>query len=336
MSSTPHAADAAASTGWQEIVRADEAERFAKFATQFAEIQQRKSAKYGKGRALHRKQIVAARAEFSVHGNLPEFARHGIFAKPASYPCRLRLSNGAMDAASDKKPDIRGFAISVGGIAPLQGPSALGNGTAQRQDFLLINHEAFAFAGSDDFAAFVVAASHGGGALIKFLISRFGLVGAIRQMGQMAKTFGKPFDGFAASAMFSAAPIACGPYAVRVKLQPHVSNGTAAQAPESWNEDFGQRIAQRALGWDIQLQPFADEASTPIENASVNWPTPYVTVATLSAANQDVNADPVFAKEVEQAVFDPWQALAAHRPLGEVMRARKVVYFESQKGRGAA
>ena len=29
-------------------------------------------------------------------------------------------------------------------------------------------------------------------------------------------------------------------------------------------------------------------------------------------------------------------ALAEHRPLGDVQRARKVVYFESQKGRGAA
>mgnify|MGYP002755894772 CR=1 FL=1 len=38
----------------------------------------------------------------------------------------------------------------------------------------------------------------------------------------------------------------------------------------------------------------------------------------------------------ESAVFDPWQALAAHRPLGDVMRARKAVYFVSQQGRGAA
>ena len=29
------------------------------------------------------------------------------------------------------------------------------------------------------------------------------------------------------------------------------------------------------------------------------------------------------------------QALAAHRPLGDVQRARKVVYFASQQGRGA-
>jgi hypothetical protein len=38
---------------------------------------------------------------------------------------------------------------------------------------------------------------------------------------------------------------------------------------------------------------------------------------------------------VEQATFDPWQALAAHRPLGAIMRARKHAYFASQKTRGA-
>lgn len=47
-----------------------------------------------------------------------------------------------MDKAADHKPDIRGFAISVRGV---QGDSALGNGPAKSQDFLLINQEKFAF-----------------------------------------------------------------------------------------------------------------------------------------------------------------------------------------------
>ena len=96
------------------------------------------------------------------------------------------------------------------------------------------------------------------------------------------------------------------------------------------------RLRQQDLVWDLQLQPFVDEASTPIEDASVDWPTPYTTVARLTLPRQDPAADPALAEQVEAAVFDPWQALAAHRPLGDVMRARKVVYFESQKGRGAA
>jgi hypothetical protein len=43
-----------------------------------------------------------------------------------------------------------------------------------------------------------------------------------------------------------------------------------------------------------------------------------------------------FDAQIEASVFDPWQALAAHRPLGEVMRSRRVAYFESQKARSAA
>ena len=39
--------------------------------------------------------------------------------------------------------------------------------------------------------------------------------------------------------------------------------------------------------------------------------------------------------DVERLRFDPWGGLAAHRPLGEIMRARKAAYFHSQKARGA-
>ena len=39
--------------------------------------------------------------------------------------------------------------------------------------------------------------------------------------------------------------------------------------------------------------------------------------------------------DVEGLRFDPWGGLADHRPLGEIMRARKVAYFHSQKSRGA-
>ena len=46
-------------------------------------------------------------------------------------------------------------------------------------------------------------------------------------------------------------------------------------------------------------------------------PSPYSTVARLTLPCQDC------------------AGVAAHRPLGDVQRARKVVYFESQKGRGA-
>jgi hypothetical protein len=321
------------STGWQEQVAPDEAERFADYGRQFTQLQERKSKKYGNGRALHRKQLVAAKGRFEVLADLPEFARHGLFAQAGRYDVWVRLSNGGMDHASDRKPDIRGFSFRVMGV---QGDSALGNGPAQSQDFALINQEKFAFPKSGEFVDFVVAASHGGGALLKFMVQRYGVLGAAKQLAQTAKTFGAPFGGFAAHSMFSAAPIACGPYAVRVRLVPAAANGAPAVGkPADWSAEFCSRLSTKALQWDLQLQPFVNEAITPIEDASVNWTTPYCTVAHLTLPIQNPSADPVFAQQVEDAVFDPWQALAAHRPLGDVMRARKVVYFASQQTRGA-
>ena len=98
------------------------------------------------------------------------------------------------------------------------------------------------------------------------------------------------------------------------------------------------RLAKGPLVYDLDLQYFANEGATPIEDATLDWPTPYTTVARLTLPQQDLSseASQALAVEVENGIFDPWAALAAHRPLGDVMRARKVVYFESQKGRGAA
>ena len=330
------AQDFTPSTQWQEHVGADEAQRFAAYGPKFVAIQARKSQKYGTGRALHRKQLVAAKGTLEVLGTIPAFAQHGLFAAPDRFDVQLRLSNGGMDRAPDKMPDIRGFSLRVLGV---HGDSALGNGPAKSQDFTLINQEQFAFPKSDEFVDFVVAASDGNGALLKFLVKRYGLLGGPARLLKLLKSVGRSFGGFATEPVFSAVPMACGPYAVRVRLVPADSNGKAIPgAKVDWGADFSARLKRQSLQWDLQLQPFVSEAVTPIEDASVNWPSPYTTVARLTVPQQDTAsaAGTALAAEAEAAVFDPWQALAAHRPLGDVQRARKVVYFESQKGRGAA
>lgn len=324
------------STKWKEQIAPDEAERFAGYARDFAAMQKRKSEKFGNGRALHRKQLLALKANFEVLPNLPDAARHGLFATPGRHEAWLRLSNGGTDRAADAKPDIRGFAIKVFGVA---GPSALGSGDTTNQDFLLINHSAFAFPKSDEFVALVLAVAKGGGALLKHVFGRYGLIGGAKLIKRFAGTMGRPFNGYAVETFYSAAPIACGPYAARVRLLP---SGTPSHAgmTRNWGEDVRQHLAQAPLAFDFQLQFFVDETSTPIEDASVDWlesVAPYVTVARLAIPQQDFTGTAAheFDAEVEAAVFDPWSALMEHRPLGDVMRARKVVYFTSEKTRGA-
>jgi hypothetical protein len=220
---------------WREVIAPDEEQRFARYADTFAAIQKRKSEKFGTGRALHRKQLLAARAEFTVLADLPEFARQGLFAKAGTHDARVRLSNGGMDHASDRQPDIRGFAFAVLGVT---GDSALGNGPAASQGFALINQEKFAFPRSGEFVDFVAAAAEGKGALVKFLIGRYGLIGGIKRLAKLGKSVGRPFAGFACETFHSAAPIACGPFAVRVRLVPDPANGPGVpEAGADWGAD---------------------------------------------------------------------------------------------------
>ena len=83
-----------------------------------------------------------------------------------------------------------------------------------------------------------------------------------------------------------------------------------------------------------------DEQRTPIEDGSVDWPVdiaPYVRVARLVIPQQDAASERgrSLAAHIQKLSFDPWHALAEHRPLGGMMRARKVTYFASTQGRQA-
>lgn len=322
------------STAWKESIADDEAARHAGYARDFALIHATKSAKYGKGRALHRKQQLGLKGSFEVLDNLPRAARHGVFATPGTFDAWVRLSNGGPDRQADHKPDVRGFAFKLKGVS---GPGALGSGPTEAQDFLLINHPAFAFAGADEFVGLAKHLVQGPGALLGYLIRRYGVFGAMRMMKRLGATFKRPFSGFATEDFHSAAPIACGPYAARVRLLA-ASSEPRPGASGDWSGDFMHRLAQGALRFELQLQFFVDEQRTPIEDASVDWPqdvAPYVTVGVLTLPPQDpsVPRGRELAAAIEAAAFDPWNALMDHRPLGEVMRARKVVYFQSQQGR---
>ena len=312
------------STDWRETIDPGEAARYQRQAEQLGRIQAAKSAKYGAGRLLHRKPVLALAGQFEVLPNLPPHAAHGLFATAGRFPATVRLSNGGMEVQSDAKPDIRGFAVQVSGIS---GPGALG-GTVDHQDFLMINHESFAARTSDEFVSLLPSISKGPAALIWHLIKKFGLGGGFARVKLLGATLGKPFAGFAAETFNTAVPFAVGPYAAKLRIAPAAP---ARAAGKDHGQDMRTLIAKGPIPYDVGLQFFTDEATTPIEDPTKVWPqdqSPFLTVARLTLDR--------LAEDVETLRFDPWGGLASHRPLGEIMRARKAYYFVSQKGRGAA
>ena len=324
------------STQWQETIEPGEDDRFDGFAKQLAAMQQRKSAKYGNGRALHRKQVTGLDASLEIFGDLPAHASHGLFAKAATYDARIRLSNGSMEKQADSRGDIRGFGIKVLGVS---GKNALDGGECTSQQFALIQRAGFGFARVEPFVGLVLAAADGPIALVKHLVQAHGLIGGLKLMAKLAATQGARFTGFASEPFYSAAPIACGPYAVRVRILPEATALSSAR-PLDWASDMRAQLGRGPVRFQFQLQFFVDEATTPIEDATNAWPeseAPFVTVGRLTLPPQSIGegqADQRTAA-IEATTFDPWNALEAHRPLGNVMRARKAAYFRSEQARGA-
>lgn len=317
------------STAWTERIAPDEDAHLERVAEVIGALQRNRSAKYGPGRALHRKQLLATTGTLEVLDGLPDHARHGLFATPGSHRVLARFSNGGPEVQSDRIPDIRGFALK---IVDVSGPSALG-GATDHQDFLMINQDRLPTRDSREFIEFMAAATRGPAAGILHLFKAHGLGGGWSRLRELFAALGRKFNGFAAERFNTAAPLCCGPYAVKVRLKP-VGNPPPSERSKDIVADLRERLAIGPVQWDMELQFFVDEATTPIEDASRVWPeseTPIVTVARLSL----FAASDAAAKQAEAAKFDPWSGLASHRPLGEIMRARKAAYYASQQGRAA-
>ena len=74
----------------------------------------------------------------------------------------------------------------------------------------------------------------------------------------------------------------------------------------------------------------------PVEDASVPWPedrSPYVAVARITAEPQAAWSDAIQKVSEDGMFFSPWRGLAAHQPLGNVMRARRAAYEQSARFR---
>lgn len=330
------------STSWQERADPGEAERFESYARQIAALQA-KIARDGKpARALHAKANLGLEATFEVHGDLPEYARQGLFAQPTTFRAYVRFSNGAARRQPDKKPDVRGMAVKLVGVG---GEKLIpGMERALTQDFLLIRASSQPFRNADEFVPFVLAAENPVTLPFK-MIARFGFARTFSLLKELTSGLGMPMPPLAMTSYYSALPIQFGPYAARFAFIPRESAVAAPRpkplGPDYLAEELGQHLEQAPVMYDFKAQFFVDEARTPIEDASVEWSeadAPYVTLGHLTLLAQDIHSTrgQKIAAFVERLSFDPWHAQEELRPLGNMMRARNAAYRESTRTRGAA
>jgi len=332
------------STTWKEEIEPGEHELFERFARDVIvprqkEIAQRKGPL---GRGLHYKTHAGLMAEFQVLPNLPEHARFGVFRDPRLLPALVRFSNGESFDRDDQKPQPRGIAIKLVGVS---GPKLLEDQKeAVTQDFLATSHSVTsAVRNVRQFMAFLestIAAEHSHVRLpliaAAFMLApKLGIAETARILiALISSILLSKVRSMATEHYVSPAPIKCGPYAVKFTVRPAQGTKPANNHPPSKDflrEELADRLRDGDLMFDFVVQFYVNDRLTPIEDTSVSWKpehAPFVTVARLRIPKCDL-ADPrakELTKTVEGLSFNPWHATEDHRPLGNVMRARKVAY----------
>ena len=260
-------------------------------------------------------------AAFEVADNLPPRLAQGLFAQPGRHSAMVRFANA--QAMDDRDKDLRGLSIKVFDVMgePLWGVHGI-------QDFVLNSHPALFAANPMAFLKFIRALDED--SLWWFFVNPFDShFKALWILWQAREEHQNPFD----LAYFSTTPFRHGvdpTVAVKYAVKPCPSNGQSptAEGPDRLSEAMHRHLAQGPACFEFMVQFQGDPASMPIEDASVVWDeaqSPFVPVARLTIAQQPFRR-PAAQQRCEQASFNPWQGLPAHRPLGGINRVRKQIY----------
>src|SRR5208283_1789752 len=101
--------------------------------------------------------------------------------------------------------------------------------------------------------------------------------------------------------------------------------------PDYLSTEAARRLARDDIRFELCVQRYVDEKSTPIENTAVEWTervSPAEPVAVLTLRRGDLSTADALARAqiIEKTAFNPWNTTDEFRPLGNLNRARKAVY----------
>jgi hypothetical protein len=269
------------------------------------------------------------RAEFIVRGDLPANFRKGIFAEPRSYPAWVRFGGPGPALPPDiEDVGVLSIGIKLMGVA---GPKLLED-EKSTQDFTGITTPIFT---TPDVRENVkVQALSRKGLPIFYFINPFDshlLDGAFQAL--WARTQTSPLE----TQYWSCVPYLLGAgqamqYTVRPKSsrRSRVARLPLRPSDNYLRENMAATLSREDVEMDFLIQLQTDAHRMPVENASVRWPeklSPHVPAALLRIPKQkfDAPAQLAFAHNLS---YNPWHAVAEHRPLGNQNRARYRIYRE--------
>ena len=294
-------------------------------------------------RSVHAKAHGVLRGELEVSGSLPEYLAQGLFAKPGRYPVVMRFSTIPGDILDDSVSTPRGLAIKIVGV---EGDRLEGSESDVTQDLVLVNGPAFGAPNAKKFLSTLklLAKTTDRAEGFKKVVS-----GALRGVqsaivaatgtpnATVATLGGQPETHILGETFYSQVPVRFGNYIAKLAVAPVSPELTAlVQAPLDVNgvpnglrEAVMKFFSDHGGTWEVRAQLCTNLNEMPVEDASTVWPekqSPYRGIGRITVKPQTAWSATRSAAVDDGMSFSPWHGLAAHQPLGSIMRVRKMAY----------
>ena len=300
-------------------------------------------------RDAHAKSHGILRGELEIYPDLPDALAQGIFKAPMKYPVIIRLSTAPGAIMPDGLPTLRGMAVKLIGV---EGKKFLPEeADAVSQDFLLVNHPVIPtgtietyleqqrkLEKSADLPEELVEVQ---GKLTTAAYKALNTIGIHPEPNTIGA--GKPNTNILGETFFTMAALRYGDYVAKISAAPLSENLRALTGQEiDGDNDSALRdlvvdfFRNNSAEYELRVQLCTDLAAMPVEDGSVEWPqekSPYQTVGKITIPSQEAYSPQrrVYADDVLS--FNPFHCIPEHRPLGGIMRVRRLAYETSSKYR---
>lgn len=330
-------------------MRQPEEQRWVRLASELMQRKQRRVARrIDDGvvrRAAHAKAHGFLHATFKVCalGSAHEAQyRVGLFQSPGEeFDAVLRPSNASDAVNGDRELDVRGLTISLN-VATDRGRWL---GSPGQQDFLLIDHPVFIAPNIRAFVQLLAVVEAQGWRRKAWHAARLlASPGVPRQAWIIAAALLSRPRHPLLHTFHSAVPYQLGQkHIVKYSVQPSRSRDIVSRQSTA-GDDFLSRALEGSLDRRITLDFFVHalpvngeplRLARAVEDATLDWShlgAERVKVATIEIQPQS-ESTVARAARAEMAVFSPWNALEAHRPLGSINRARRRAYPDGAAAR---
>lgn len=328
-----------------EEVQPDEAETIAALCTTFDTILERTAEDYGHAvRSVHAKAHALLEGELTVDAGLPPELAQGLFADVGTHKVLLRLSTNAGDILPDAISLPRGLAMKVFDVKGARLPGAEG----KSQDFVMVNGTVFQAKTADKFLGNLKLLAKTTDRLegTKKVLSSVlqGVRATLETVGVESAALnslgGAPNVEPLGETYYSVTPFRYGDYIAKFSLKPIAPEMTALTGKtidvdgreDAIRDEVRSEMRTIDAAWEFRVQLCRDLDRQPIEDPTVEWDedeAPFHRVGIVRAAAQESWSEDNVRAINEESRFSIWTGLDAHRPLGNINRARNEPYRHS-------